>query len=471
MDNLVSEKYLLSFYGDDFTGSTDVMESLMLNGVRTALFLKPPTEDEVKNFRLKKTWDDEGNRELQAFGVAGISRSLKVDQMADELEPVFESLQKIRTDFFHYKVCSTFDSSPEIGSIGFAADLAHKYFPSTYIPLVVGAPFLNRFSVFGNLFARIDGITYRLDKHPTMSCHPVTPMLESDLRVHLGKQTKRKIELMDLFAVEKDFEERQKFFNDLNLTNGELLLFDTLYMDHLINVGEQMIKNASGPCQLIVGSSSVEHALSLHLQKAGKLKKPEIPADSGKKEQIIAMAGSAAPTTGRQIEWVLRKGFEEIRIDTVKLVNDKYSDEEAQRVLKEALEALNEGKSIMMYTAIGPDDPAINSTKKEMAALGLDDGKTGSILGTRQGSILKKILSETGRIRTVVCGGDTSGYVSKALGIYALETLMPIAPGAPLCIVHSENELFDGLEIALKGGQNGTYGYIESIKEGKNIED
>ncbi len=471
MDKLGKQDIFLSFYGDDFTGSTDVMESLMLNGIRTALFLNAPTEDEVKNFRLKKTWNKEGNRALQAFGVAGISRSLHIEQMKEELTPVFEALKIIKTNFFHYKVCSTFDSSPEIGSIGFATDLAYQYFPSAYVPLVVGAPFLNRFSVFGNLFARIDGVTHRLDRHPTMSCHPVTPMLESDLRLHLGKQTFRKIELMDLFTLENNFEERQQFFKALDLTKGEILLFDTLSMKHLINVGEQIIQNATEEsCQLLIGSSSLEYALSLYLQKSGKLVKPNTPESPGKKEQIIVMSGSGAPTTGKQLDWVLQKGFEDIRINTVKLVDSELSEAEKKRVLDKALKALKKGKSIVMYTAKGSDDPAIMATKIVLANAKMDAESTSLLLGSKQGDILKQILTKTGKIRTVICGGDTSGHAAKALGIYALETLMPISPGAPLCIVHSKNKLFDGLEITLKGGQNGAYNYIESIQEGKNIE-
>ncbi len=471
MDKLGKQDIFLSFYGDDFTGSTDVMESLMLNGIRTALFLNTPTEKEVKNFRLKKIWDTEGNRNLQAFGVAGISRSLHIEQMKEELTPVFEALKIIKTDFFHYKVCSTFDSSPEIGSIGFATDLAYQYFPSAYVPFVVGAPFLNRFSVFGNLFARIDGVTHRLDRHPTMSCHPVTPMLESDLRLHLGKQTFRKIELMDLFTLENNFEERQQFFKALDLTKGEILLFDTLSMKHLINVGEQIIQNATEEsCQLLIGSSSLEYALSLYLQKSGKLVKPNTPESPGKKEQIIVMSGSGAPTTGKQLDWVLQKGFEDIRINTVKLVDSELSEAEKKRVLDKALKALKKGKSIVMYTAKGSDDPAIMATKIVLANAKMDAESTSLLLGSKQGDILKQILTKTGKIRTVICGGDTSGHAAKALGIYALETLMPISPGAPLCIVHSKNKLFDGLEITLKGGQNGAYNYIESIQEGKNIE-
>ena len=41
-------------------------------------------------------------------------------------------------------------------------------------------------SAFGNLFAVVDGVGHRLDRHPTMSRHPVTPMDEADLRRHLA---------------------------------------------------------------------------------------------------------------------------------------------------------------------------------------------------------------------------------------------------------------------------------------------
>ena len=94
-------------------------------------------------------------------------------------------------------------------------ELALKYFPSSYIPLVVGAPLLNRFMAFGNLFARVGRTTYRVDRHPTMSKHPVTPMTESDLRVHLGKQTSRKIQLMDKFALVGEYGEPEKYLTGL----------------------------------------------------------------------------------------------------------------------------------------------------------------------------------------------------------------------------------------------------------------
>lgn len=467
---ILNNKIFLSFYGDDFTGSTDVMESIALNGVRTALFLAPPTQEEVENFTLKKSIDGTGKKNIEAFGVAGISRSLRVSQMERELHPVFEAISKIPSDFFHYKVCSTFDSSPEIGSIGFATDLAYEYFPSEFIPTLIGAPFLNRFSIFGNLFARIDGITYRLDRHPTMSKHPVTPMNESDLRVHLGKQTRRPVELIDLFTLEEADEVQDNILADLNRMQGDMIIFDTYNINHLLSVGRLIIENKQASTQLIVGSSGVEYALTYHLHKKGQLVKPPAPESPGKADLIIAMSGSCAPTTGKQIQHVIDNGFAGIRINTADLVDPQKEIVEMKRIKKAALDAAARNQNVMIYSAIGPEDPVIEKTKNKLNALGIEDTSASQILGANQGKILKSILEETGPKRTVVCGGDTSGHVARELGIYALETLMPIAPGAPLCTAHSKEAKFDGLEITLKGGQNGKLKYIESILNGKNLD-
>ena len=177
---------LLAFYGDDFTGSNDAMESLARLGIRTILFVEPPGPEQLRRF--------EG---IQAVGVAGVSRSLPTAEMDAELLPVFKRFRELNAPVFHYKVCSTFDSSPEIGSIGHAIDLGQETFASPFVPLLVGVPELWRYCVFGNLFARSgpESDVYRLDRHPTMRYHPTTPMTESDLRLHLSRQTAKKIGL------------------------------------------------------------------------------------------------------------------------------------------------------------------------------------------------------------------------------------------------------------------------------------
>ena len=133
---------LISFYGDDFTGSTDVMESLTFAGLRTVLFLDPPTDEQVAALG-----------EVRSIGVAGRTRSMIPDLAEAELRPVFEAFRKLKTPMVHYKTCSTFDSSAEIGSIGRAIDVGSEIFNPVYVPLVVGAPLLRRYCAFGNLFA------------------------------------------------------------------------------------------------------------------------------------------------------------------------------------------------------------------------------------------------------------------------------------------------------------------------------
>ena len=134
---------LLAYYGDDFTGSTDVMEALSLAGLRTVLFLKPPTPEQLARFPG-----------LRAFGIAGGSRAMSPEEMETELPCAFEALKASGAPIIHYKTCSTFDSSPKTGSIGKAIEIGRRIFGEWPTPLVVGAPVLGRYVVFGNLFAR-----------------------------------------------------------------------------------------------------------------------------------------------------------------------------------------------------------------------------------------------------------------------------------------------------------------------------
>ena len=134
----------LAYYGDDFSGSTDVMESLALAGLRTVLFLEAPLPETLLRFTG-----------VRAVGVAGVSRSMTVAQMDEELPTVFAALQSLGAPRVHYKICSTFDSSPQVGSIGRAIELGRASFNVTAVPLVVGAPVLSRYCAFGNLFAQL----------------------------------------------------------------------------------------------------------------------------------------------------------------------------------------------------------------------------------------------------------------------------------------------------------------------------
>ncbi len=109
---------LLADYGDDFTGSTDVMEALATHGIDTVLFTRLPAPGEFAPFES-----------YPAIGLAGTSRSETPAWMSERLPSIFAWLKSLDARICHYKVCSTFDSSPAIGSIGRAAEIGAACLP------------------------------------------------------------------------------------------------------------------------------------------------------------------------------------------------------------------------------------------------------------------------------------------------------------------------------------------------------
>ena len=82
------------------------------------------------------------------------------------------------------------------------------------------------------------------------------------------------------------------------------------------------------------------------------------------------------------------------------------------------------------------------------------------------GRLLRTLVERAGVRRAVVTGGDTSGYAAREMGITALETVTPLAPGSPLCRVYADRKPMDGLEILFKGGQVGRVDLFGSVLKG-----
>ena len=239
---------LLSYYGDDLTGSTDVMEALASRGVATVLFIETPTASQRARFP-----------HVRAIGLAGSSRSESPAWMDQNLAPALDWLKSLGAEFCHYKVCSTFDSSPTVGSIGRALEIGQDLFRQSKTPLVVGAPQLKRYTTFGNLFAAYQGVNYRIDRHPVMSRHPVTPMREADIRLHLAAQTARKGVLLDLTTIRDANADR--IIDGVMAGDADYVLFDVADIETQREVGRQIWRTRREGGGFILGSSGVEYAL------------------------------------------------------------------------------------------------------------------------------------------------------------------------------------------------------------------
>jgi uncharacterized protein YgbK (DUF1537 family) len=429
----------LAYYADDFTGSTDALESLARAGLRTALFLEPPSSATLTRYG-----------EVDAIGVAGLTRSLPPDAMEAALRPAFAALKALGPRHVHYKVCSTFDSSPQVGSIGRAIEVGLDVFEQRWAPLLVGAPALGRYCVFGQLFARFGigsaGAIHRLDRHPALRRHPVTPMLEADLLMHLAAQTPLGSALVDVLALESGVEATTASLAE-HLADPaiRIVLFDGLTPAHLAQAG-LLIAGAQrerGAPWFSVGSSAVGAALGTTWQTEGLFSPRTEWLSPGAVDALLVVSGSCSPVTAGQIAWAEAQGFAVLDVvPTAAAIG---------RVRDEAVAHLRAGRSVVICTSRG----------------GTDTPAPASEVGSALGLLAGEVLAATRMHRLVIAGGDTSSYAGRALGIESLTMLAPLAPGAPLCLAAGERLPVSRLEVNFKGGQVGAVDFFGTVRRGQ----
>ncbi|MFS0788242.1 four-carbon acid sugar kinase family protein [Shouchella sp. 1P09AA] len=432
---------LLGFYGDDFTGSTDAMEAMALHGLRTLLFIEPPKQEDLRDYE-----------HLQCVGIAGTSRSMAPKAMKEEVSKAFRALEELEPLLVQYKICSTVDSSKVRGSLGVATKAGRALFSNQRIPFVAACPQLGRYTVFGHHFAKQGDEVYRLDRHPTMSVHPSTPMQESDLREVLREQSEEDVTLVNVLELEEK-----------TVAEGtHVAVFDTVTLDDQKQVAKRVLEQAfeHEGSTFVVGSSGLNYGCASYW-KEKCWHRSVVPNGSRLTNvtQIAAVSGSASPLTKRQIEYAETNGFCCLHVTWTN----------REDVLQQAHTALREGKSVLLYTARGSGDPAIAAMKHALQGEGVTD--TAQALGLLLGDLLKELVDTHRLQRVAVAGGDTSGFVVRTLGIHALEVEQPLAPGAPLCLGYKKDSNEAPFEIALKGGQLGRESFFLDVLRGRCVDD
>src|SRR2546423_15112911 len=131
-----------AWYGDDFTGASDTLATVAQAGLHVLLFCGVPTDDQLRRAGP-----------LDAIGIAGAARSMPPDAMRPELARVGAFFAASGARVLHYKCCSTFDSAPQVGSIGVAVEVLRAFAPDNPVLIVGGQPNLGRYCVFGELYA------------------------------------------------------------------------------------------------------------------------------------------------------------------------------------------------------------------------------------------------------------------------------------------------------------------------------
>ena len=314
-------KYL--WYGDDFTGASDTLATFASAGLRALLCLGVPSAERLQSVGA-----------LDALGIAGAARTMSPEAMTAELEPVGRSAMEARVKLLHYKCCSTFDISPQIGSLGAAMRILRRHVPNRFTPVIGGQPSLGRYCAFGNLFAGAgaDGEIFRLDRHPTMSVHPSTPMHEADLRLHLNAQGIDDIGLIDWRSL------GSASTDELDATIGEreTVLLDALDDRHLAAIGDIVWRRAEQQPLLAVGASSVAQATIAHWRKRDLA--PAQGTDVTVKPAtgpVMLLVGSQSPVSAQQTAHALTSHglYQPVSIDPSRRAADVLDfAEEARRL-------------------------------------------------------------------------------------------------------------------------------------------
>lgn len=425
------------YYGDDFTGATDTLAAAARAGLRAMLFLKLPDAR-----RLERAGS------LDCIGIAGAARAMSPEEMRAELAPVGELFRALGARVLHYKTCSTFDSAPAVGSIGAAVGVLRGAVGQPWAAIVGGQPGLGRYCLFGQLFAAAGagGEVHRIDRHPTMSRHPVTPMHEADLRRHLALQGLTEVRSLPYTAYGKNGGTLKAELDALLAKKPEAVLFDVADDAHLAPIGAALWAHALSEPLLAVGPSSVVQAIATQL--AAKPPQPAVVAPA--RGPVLVLAGSLSPVTARQV--AAAPSFETVWLDPARLMRP---DTVVLATAAQQISArLATGKNVLACTHRPGHTPA--------------DGNPANArkLARACADLLAHVLALTPLKRIGIAGGDTSSHAVQALNAWGLSYQAALGPGTALCRLHSDSRALHGVEIMLKGGQMGGEDVFERLVHG-----
>ena len=433
------------FLGDDFTGSTDALGQYWRFGLRSYLFFRVPTESAMPAAAA-----------YEVVGVASCTRSLTQAPLEREVLSAFRWFESLAPKIVQYKICSTVDSSPNIGNIGRVVEIGRRVFGRRPVLVAPAQPEFGRFTLFANQYARDGSRIYRLDRHPTMSQHPATPMDEADVRLLLEHQARLRVASIDILQLRRHRSESLKALRGL-LQDGPAAVVADALEDRDLSRAVQLwwpddgvfFAEGSGGLSRAIASEMTGVALP---QRTGRLSATTHP--------LLVLSGSQAPQTRRQIAHVLAQPeWTAFRLGRDNLHNLR-SGHVADDIERGVLESLGAGRNTVVYSDSTSGQP---ETARPSTHL---DVEFAAKLGTALGRLLQSAVATGVARRVVICGGDTAGYAMRAVRADGMEILSAIGPATFVGLVSTTSPPRDGIELVLKGGQAGADDFFSLVQKG-----
>ncbi len=419
---------MATFFGaiaDDFTGATDLAGLLARSGVQVSLRIGVPQHPPVSTAPLEI--------------IALKCRTAPVREAVVETLAALDWLRLAGAQRFFWKYCSTFDSTPQ-GNIGPVAEALMKALGSTQTIYCPAFPENGRSIFMGNLF-----VGEQLLAESPMKDHPLTPMRDSNLMRLLAPQVKLPVGLANRHVVSKGSHALRERLAQLQKEGVAHVVVDAVANDDLY-----VIADACSDMTLLTGGSAVTMPLPEIWFKQGFIEKHDMAdmnrADNG---PAIILSGSCSAMTNRQVAAYLSSGQPGFKLDPLSLA-DYGTTAAFDWLSNQSPEA-----APIIYATAAPTEVRAAQEK-----LGVEHA--GALIEAALADCAVK-ARELGFRRFVVAGGETSGAVTKALGIAQLTIGKEIAPGVPWCFASTAGH---PVAITLKSGNFGSEGFFSTALEG-----
>ncbi|MCC7548477.1 MAG: four-carbon acid sugar kinase family protein [Burkholderiales bacterium] len=387
-------KILLGCIADDFTGATDLANTLVKAGMRTVQLLGVPRAG------LSVP-------EADAVIVALKSRSNPAEEAVHMSLGALQWLQAAGARQFYFKYCSTFDST-DLGNIGPVADALLDALGARFTVFNPAFP-TNRRTVYkGYLFVGDELLSESGMRH-----HPLTPMTDPSLVRVLQRQTPHKVELVPYASLAKGATAVREAFEGLRESGVRHAVLDSITDEHLFALGE-----ACADLKLVTGGSGMAMGLPANFVRAGLMRtgrSAQLPRVAG---PTAVLAGSCSVATQGQVAQ-MKRDHEAFELDPLAMAAGR---DVAAEALAWAGSRLSE-RPILIYSTAAPEQ-----VSEVQARIGRE--QAGELVERTMGRVAQGLV-ERGVRRMVVAGGETSGAVVGALGVEGLAIGPEIDPGVP----------------------------------------
>lgn len=399
---------LLGCIGDDFTGSSDLANTLAKQGMRTVQYTGVPSHA--------------ATTDVEAGVVALKSRSIPVEEAVRQSLEALEWLKAQGCQQFFFKYCSTFDSTAE-GNIGPVADALAEALGTDCVIVCPAFPGAGRTIYQGHLFVS-DGLL----NESGMQNHPLTPMTDPDLRRWLAPQTTSQVGHVPALTVFAGVETTKVALAEQVAQKKRLIVVDAIRDEDLMIIGE-----AAADLPLITGGSGVALGLPENFRKRGLIgqSSAEWQGESGR---CVILSGSCSVATRAQLA-EYGKGNPMLEITAAEVINGMTTAESVSQWLLD-----QEGIPLAYSSA----DPV--AVKAVQAEYGTE--ASASAIESLFAEVSRQLVA-AGISRLIIAGGETSGAVVEGLNINTMAMGPEIDPGVPAM------RASDSLVIALKSGNFG----------------